>query len=142
MLAGVEVVIHQDGKTPTRANTNAEGIYQFKAVDTGLYYIEVMPPNGLEFTERNKKGPGLFDVLDSDVDQSGRPDMFQVSISKEEYQEGKAREGLDGGLIQMISKTPIPPISPNADLVNQKRFKPGGDANAPHQVGCYGGELS
>ena len=71
------------------AITDSQGIYQFPAVATGTYRIEVIPPPDSVFSTPNV---GSDDLIDSDVDPStGRSDLF-------DYTAGSAERRWDAGV--------------------------------------------
>ncbi len=60
--------------------TDMDGRYSFERLMQGEYILEVIPPAGREFVE--KQDPNVNDFLDSDVDPStGRTDVLEVGCT-------------------------------------------------------------
>jgi hypothetical protein len=87
-VGGVTFILRTTvGSIVSVATSDADGFYQFSGVPAGAYYIEALPPLGLDFTSKDQGD----DATDSDFDpEMGATDTFSY--------DGAARDDLDCGL--------------------------------------------
>ncbi|MEM7531343.1 MAG: SdrD B-like domain-containing protein, partial [Chloroflexota bacterium] len=74
-VGGITVnLLDENDSIVDTVQTNAIGAYMFAEVQPGTYTIQVIKPNGKDFTEKNIGG----DHVDSDVDEAGVTDPLTV----------------------------------------------------------------
>ncbi len=89
-VSNVTVNLHLfNGTVINSTTTNANGEYCFTGLTQGVYFISVVPPTGLMFTDVDQ---GTNDSLDSDVDPTGTSNLVSLA-------HGVLFKDLDAGLI-------------------------------------------
>jgi len=77
-MPNVTVNLYRDGEpSPIQsAVTNGDGEYIFDNLIPGQFYLEILPPNGYSFTQKDQ---GTDDNIDSDASVNGRTSPFPLN---------------------------------------------------------------